>query len=100
MSPKPKDRLAQRLDQLGSYWLELRGCCQIAYLPLPLMVQRHGGALVLRDVLRRLRCSKCGRRPPIRLWHWSTGSSPRRKTGASRSKPIPPSRPEGNDRVL
>jgi hypothetical protein len=63
--PKPENPLARRLDQLDPCWLELAGCCQIVYLPLPLMAARHGGALVLRDVLPRLRCSKCGRRPPM-----------------------------------
>jgi hypothetical protein len=35
------------------------------YTPLPLIEQRHGGGLVLADAVARLRCSKCGRRPPI-----------------------------------
>jgi hypothetical protein len=34
-------------------------------MPLPLLIERHGGGLMLRDVLARLRCSKCGRRPHI-----------------------------------
>ena len=63
--PQPESPLAKRLDELGPCWLELRGCCQIVYMPLPLMVQRHGGGLLLQDVLARLRCSKCGKRPPI-----------------------------------
>jgi hypothetical protein len=63
--PRPEDPLSKRFDELGPCWLELRGCCQIVYMPLPLMVQRHGGALVLGDVVARLRCSKCGRPPPF-----------------------------------
>ena len=45
--------------------MELSGCCQIVYMPLPLMVKKHGGELLLRDALARLRCSKCGSRPKI-----------------------------------
>jgi hypothetical protein len=63
--PQPESPLSKCLDELGPCWLELRGCCQIVYMPLPLMVQRHGGGLLLQDVLARLRCSKCGKRPPI-----------------------------------
>ena len=54
----PAGPLSKRLDELGQCWLELRGRCQIVYVPLPLMVRRYGGALVLRDVVTRLRCSK------------------------------------------
>jgi hypothetical protein len=62
---RPEDPLSKRLDELGACWLELRGCCQIVYIPLPLIVQKHGGGLVLREVVARLRCSKCGHRPPF-----------------------------------
>ena len=31
----PADPLSRRLDELGSCWLELRGCCQIVYMSLP-----------------------------------------------------------------
>jgi hypothetical protein len=64
-SPKPETPLSKRLDDLGLCWLELRGCCQIVYMPLPLLAQKRGGGLILGDVVARLRCSKCGRRPPI-----------------------------------
>lgn len=63
--PRPEDPLSKRLDELETCWLELRGCCQIVYMPLPLMVQRHGGGLVLGDAVAQLRCSQCGSRPPI-----------------------------------
>lgn len=63
--PKPRNPLSTRLDALGSCWLEVSGCCQIVYLPLPLLAKKHGGGLMLRDVLARLRCSKCGSKPSI-----------------------------------
>jgi hypothetical protein len=40
---KPENPLGKRLDELGPC-CELRGCCQIAYLPLRLMIETHGGA--------------------------------------------------------
>jgi hypothetical protein len=61
----PENPLSKRLDELGLCWLELRGCCQIVYMPLPLIAQKRGGGLILGDVVARLRCSKCDRRPPI-----------------------------------
>jgi hypothetical protein len=61
--PQPENPLSNRLDELGPCWLELRGCCQIVCMPL--MVREHGGGLLLSNVVARLRCSKCRRRPPI-----------------------------------
>ena len=64
--PRPENPLSKRLDGLGPCWLKLSGCgCQLVYMPLPLMVKRHGGGLILQDVLDRLRCSKCGGRPTV-----------------------------------
>jgi hypothetical protein len=34
-------------------------------MPLPLMARKHGGRLVLDEVVARLRCAVCGRKPPI-----------------------------------
>jgi hypothetical protein len=61
--PRPENPLSKRLDALGSCWLEVSGCCQVVYMPLPLLAKNHGGGLMLRDVLARLRCSKCGSKP-------------------------------------
>jgi hypothetical protein len=63
--PKPENPLSKRLDELGPCWLELLGCCRVVYMPVPLMVQRHDGELALGDVVARLRCSKCSRKPPF-----------------------------------
>jgi hypothetical protein len=40
--PKPEKPVPRRLDELGPFWLELRGCYRIVYLPLPLMAQKQG----------------------------------------------------------
>jgi hypothetical protein len=58
----PGNPLGKRLDALGKCWLEVHCSCQIVYMPLPLMAKKHGGALLLGDLLPRLRCSKCGGR--------------------------------------
>jgi hypothetical protein len=64
--PKPDNPLAMRLDQFGSCWLELRGCCSRAvYYPLPLLAEKQAGAVLLGEVLPRLRCEACGGKPSI-----------------------------------
>jgi hypothetical protein len=63
--PRPENPLSLRLAELGGCWLEVSGCCQIVYMPLPLLAKRRGGGLMLRDVLARLRCSNCGKKPTV-----------------------------------
>jgi hypothetical protein len=62
--PAPENPLAMRLDELGHYWLDLGGCCgRTSRYPLRLMAERVGGPRLLGDVLPRLRCEACGKKP-------------------------------------
>jgi hypothetical protein len=86
--PKPEDPLSKRLDELGPCWLELSDRCQLVYMPLPLLIKKRGGGLMLRDVLLRLRCSRCGGKPAVMtLVERADGGRPR--TGAPDGWRIP-----------
>jgi hypothetical protein len=66
-SPAPLDRsmaLAASVRTLSDWWLETRcGCQACSMIPLRMMVASGFGARSLADVLLKLRCRSCGRRP-------------------------------------
>lgn len=45
------------------HWLELRCCKGVTYYPIRLIVQDHKGRGTVGDVVKRLRCKRCGGRP-------------------------------------
>lgn len=56
--------LASTLGEVVGYWLDIHcGCGATVKYPLRLMARERGARLVLRDVLQRLRCRKCGLLP-------------------------------------
>ena len=62
----PENPLCRSLADLGSCWLELRGCCRRSTLvPLPLLAGEYGGEMLLRDLLPRVRCWGCGGKPAV-----------------------------------
>jgi hypothetical protein len=62
-TPTREAILSFRLADVGRTWLEVTcGCGAHAYVPCPMLARQHG-ALVIADVLPRLRCTRCGARP-------------------------------------
>jgi hypothetical protein len=72
--PAPTDALGARLFELAGTSLRIVcGCCTTSgFYPVDAMAAAHGGGLAVRDVLRRLRCTVCGTRPPasVELVEW------------------------------
>lgn len=73
LSP-PGDALGARLFELAGTSLRIAcGCCATSiFYPVEAIAAAHGSGLALRDVLRRLRCTVCGTRPPaaVELVEW------------------------------
>lgn len=71
MDPPSRDvLLVTPIGELADWWIGVRctdRCNRPAYLPLRLMAARHGGRLLLRSVLQRLRCQVCAT-PPGKVW--------------------------------
>jgi hypothetical protein len=63
MLPRPRLPLVARASDLAPWWLELRCCKGITYLPLRLLAEGGRGDAVLQDLLPRLRCRVCGDEP-------------------------------------
>jgi hypothetical protein len=79
MNSQPDNPLTTPLAGLGRCWLELRGCCRrIVFVPLPLLAEKHGAGVLLRDVLPRLRCQECGGKPAVMALVERADGGPRR----------------------
>ena len=64
MSP-PAFLLNATLADLSGTWLEIRCCKGVTYLPLRQLAPSKPENARLREVLARLRCSKCRSRPSM-----------------------------------
>jgi hypothetical protein len=70
--PSPNKALASRLSELAAFHLEIVCGCgaragggRLVRYPIALMIARHGriGELRLAQIIERLRCECCGKRP-------------------------------------
>jgi hypothetical protein len=53
----------ETIADLDGWWLEITCRCKTVHYPLRLMAREHGGEVLLGDVVRRLRCKRCGKPP-------------------------------------
>jgi hypothetical protein len=59
----PPFRISQRLLDWPDCWIELRCICpNVSVYPCKLMAKRHGNR-TFGDVIGRVKCGKCSRRP-------------------------------------
>jgi hypothetical protein len=56
----------ETIGELDGWYLEIVCRCRIVHYPLSLMARKHGGDMLLTDVVPRLRCEVCGR-PPAKV---------------------------------
>ncbi len=73
-----EDAFEQPLSELPGLWLEIRCICGVTtFYPCRLLAQERGARTRIRDVLHRLRCRTCTRRPAsVALTDDATGGVP------------------------
>lgn len=74
--PTREEALSTPFAELEGYWLEIRCACGVhTYYPCRLLAKERGGCA--RDVLGKLRCRNCRRRPDsVALTDDATGGVP------------------------
>jgi hypothetical protein len=73
-----EDALELRLGELPGLWLEIHCACGVStFSPCRRLAQERGARTRIGDVLSRLRCRACGRRPTrVALTDDATGGAP------------------------
>lgn len=71
VASRSRDELLEsRIGELVECWIGVRclaRCHHSAFLPLKLLAAKHGGHVLLRSVIQRLRCQVCAT-PPGEAW--------------------------------
>lgn len=60
MPPDPTDTL----DTIATWWIKVGCACgRSAAVPVKLLIQRHGAGVRPADLVARMKCSACDKRP-------------------------------------